>query len=75
MTKTFIGTFGVSDPIKSKVFQPIEAIDEVQACVLMNAEHGYEWSTVYTLADYKALQDKGLFKGHQPLRYLGGIKA
>ena len=70
--ETFIGTFSVSHETKSEVFQPIEAIDIIQACLLMKAKHGRNHMAVYPLAEYKSLQSEGFFKGHQPLKYIGG---
>ena len=72
MAKTFIGTFGLGHETHSKVFQPIEADGWEQAQQLMTEKHGLEWAFIYPVADYKQHQDDGLFKGHQPLKYIGG---
>lgn len=67
---TFIGTFGVSTPL-GKYYQPITADTHERACRYMADTHGLEYSTVYTVDDYKRSQDEGFFKGHRPLGMIG----
>lgn len=67
---TFIGTFGVSSAL-GKHYQPIKADTHEEACQFMFEQYGTEWSTVYTVDEYKHYQDHGSFKGHKPLKFIG----
>lgn len=67
---TYIGTFGIGH-LRSRCYQPILAQTAEEAARVMSERHGYEWSTIYLLEDYKQLQDRGLFQGHQPLPRIG----
>ncbi|WJY27419.1 hypothetical protein [Sporosarcina trichiuri] len=67
---TFIGTFGIGH-LRHRCYQPIQADTAELAAQHMADRHGYDWSTIYPLEEYKSLQDLGHFKGHQPLPTLG----